>query len=378
MGHDTAAIAAPTGTAPGVQRRLIACAAAALALSGCATPAWYLQSVTGHLRLLHAQRDLQQVLQDESIAPAVRERLGEVPALLEFAHSELGLPDNGSYRAFVQLDQPYVAWNVFAAPPLSLSARHWCYPVAGCISYRGYFAEAAAHAEGARRRAAGDDVYVGGVAAYSTLGWFRDPITSAMLRGDRLDLAAVLFHELAHQKLWIPGDTELNEAFAETVARVGVGRLAERDGTVTSAHWRARTATADRFHALVLEHRRALALIYNSDRPADEKLEAKARQLALLQAEYRRRPGKAAASDGFDRWLAEDLNNAKLVALSSYRELVPGLLVVFDQSSRDLETFYGRLRQLASCDVAARRVWVQSGGADGACAPSPDDDGIHQ
>lgn len=375
MRHDNAPTGAPLGA--GAPWKLPACLATVLLLGGCTTPSWYLQSVTGHLRLWHAQRDLDAALADERMAPALRTRLGDVPALLEFARVELALPDNGSYRTFVQLDRPYVAWNVFAAPPLSLDAHRWCYPVAGCVSYRGYFAETAARAEAARLAAHGNDVFVGGVTAYSTLGWFRDPVTSAMLRGDRLDLAALLFHELAHQKLWLAGDTDLNEAFAETVARIGVERLAERDGPAAVAGWHARTAAADHFHALVLAHRDVLARIYTSDRTPTEKLQAKARQLERLKDEYRRNAG-GHADAALQDWLERDLNNAKLAALSSYRALVPELLDLFALSRRDLVTFYDRMERLASCGPADRRAWLRAGTPGESCAGAAAKAGNHE
>jgi predicted aminopeptidase len=375
MGHDTPPLSPSKGTAPasdGAGRRGLRCRAVAalclvMALQGCATGAWYLQSMSGHLQLMGARQGIATALNNATTTPETRARLAQLPDLLEFATTELGLPDNGSYRSYVQLDRPYVAWNVFAAPPLSLEAKRWCYPVTGCLAYRGYFSEDAAHAEAATLAAAGADVYVGGVTAYSTLGWFRDPVTSPMLRGDRYDIATVLFHELAHQVAWLDGDTELNEAFAETVARIGVERLAAREGMKLPAEYLERSAGSDRFFALVLGHRRALQALYDSDLPDGTKLERKARILDRLRQEYHAGKQNPRAPAPLDAWVDSELNNAKLAAVSSYRELVPGLMAVYGATCRDLETFFARVRQLAGCTREARHRWVRAGGGAPAC-----------
>jgi predicted aminopeptidase len=341
--------------------------AAVLLLQGCATAAWYAQSVAGHARLLLARQDPDAALADPDIAPEIRARLAEVPALLRFATQELGLPDNGSYRTVVMLDRQYVAWNVFATPPLSLAARQWCYPIAGCVAYRGYFSVSRAQAEARRLAAAGNDVYVGGVAAYSTLGWFRDPILSPMLRMDSDALAAVLLHELAHQKVWLRGDAELNEAFAEAVARIGRQRLADRKGPAARAELDARLEQEDRFQALVLEHREALRRLYASALPDADKLARKQAQFAELRRDYVRLKRATGDPGRFDAWLARDLNNATLLAFSTYRSLVPGLLAIHAGLGRNPETFYDRIRRLASCDREVRHAWVRAGGRQAPC-----------
>ncbi len=335
----------------------------ASALYGCAALSYYRQSISGQLRILGQRQDIRTLLQSPDTPDARKDQLQAVPELLQFAAEQLALPDNGSYRTFVALDQPFVAWNVFATPALALTAVRWCYPVAGCLGYRGYFSEAAARAEAERLRAAGHDAYVGGVAAYSTLGWFKDPILSSMLRADRLDFAALLFHELAHQRLWLPNDTDLNEAFAETVARIGVERLAQTWGNVDLQRFHHRTLQDDRFFALVLKHKQKLAALYATDQPDWRKLELKQQQFTALRADYQALKEDADEPGRFDQWLETDLNNAKLLAISEYRDLVPGLLQIYLLRNRDLETFYALLGRLQDCSPEARRDWVQSGGA---------------
>jgi predicted aminopeptidase len=332
------------------------------ALTGCATLSYYRQSIAGHLRILGQRQDIRTLLQAPGIPDARRAQLQAVPELLRFASDQLGLPDNGSYRTFVALEQPFVAWNVFATPALAMNGVRWCYPVAGCLEYRGYFSETAARTEAEYLRAAGHDVYVGGVAAYSTLGWFKDPVLSSMLRADRLDFAALLFHELAHQRLWLRNDTDLNEAFAETIARIGVEKLAQTWGNLDLQRFHDRAQQDDQFFALVLRHKEQLASLFASNLPAWRKQALKHRQFTALRADYEALKAELGEPGRFDHWLESDLNNAKLLAVTTYRDLVPGLLQIYQHGSRDLETFYALLRGLQDCSLQARHDWVRSGG----------------
>jgi len=343
------------------------CIALASLLTGCATLSYYRQSIAGQLRILGQRQDIQSLLQTPGIPDTRKSRLQRVPELLRFAADQLALPDNGSYRTFVALEQPFVVWNLFASPALSLEGVQWCYPLAGCFGYRGYFSEAAAQAEADRLRASGHDVYVGGVEAYSTLGWFKDPILSSMLRADRLEFAALLFHELAHQKLWLPGDTDLNEAFAEAVAHIGVEKLAQTGDNPDLQRYHERTQQDTQFFALVLRHKEQLASVYGADLPPGRKQELKQRQFTALRAEYAALRSGTNDLGRYDRWLETDMNNAKLLAVSAYRDLVPGLLRIYQRGGGDLETFYASVRRLKECPRKSRHDWVRSGGTLPAC-----------
>ncbi len=321
-----------------------------------------MQSVAGQLRILGQRLQVEAVLQAPEISPAVKLQLKSVPEILRFASDQLMLPDNGSYRTYVALEHPFVAWNLFAAPELSLEGLRWCYPVAGCLGYRGYFSAATARAEAARLQASGHDVYVGGVAAYSTLGWFKDPILSSMLRADRQDLAALLFHELAHQKLWLPDDMELNEAFAEAVARIGIEKLAQTWGDVDVAKFELRAQEEDEFYALVLRHKEKLAALYASGNPDWRKRALKEEQFAALRTEYRVLNVNSSTPNRFTVWLETDLNNAKLLAVSAYRKLVPSLLELYHGRGQRLELLYTLVGQLQGCPLKVRHAWVLSGG----------------
>ena len=194
----------------------IVAGASGLILGSCSTAQYYWQGIAGELDLLDRARPIPSVVESTSDA-ALKQKLEHTIEIREFASKELALPDNGSYRRYTALDRPYVLWNVFATPPLSLEPMQWCFPVAGCVNYRGYFAEGEARAEAAHLSATGDDVYVGGVPAYSTLGYFDDPVLSTIIRYPETEVARLIFHELAHQVAYAKDDTVFNESFAVTV-----------------------------------------------------------------------------------------------------------------------------------------------------------------
>ena len=203
----------------------------AVALAGCADLPYYWQAAGGQFELWQRSRPIAELVADQTTEADIKARLERVQAIRAFASRELGLPDNASYRTYADLGRPFVVWNLFAAPELSLTPKEWCFPVAGCVTYRGYFAEAGARALAGELEAQGLDTYVGGVPAYSTLGWFADPLPSTVIGYPDLDLARLIFHELAHQVVYVPGDTLFNESFATTVEREGVRRWAEAKGT---------------------------------------------------------------------------------------------------------------------------------------------------
>ncbi len=327
-----------------------------LPLGGCGL-GYYWQAARGQLALTAAREPVAALLAREDTAPALRDWLLATRAMLEFAHLELALPDNGSYRHYVELDRDYVVWNVFAAPPLSLQPREWCYPVAGCVSYRGYFRERTARAFAARLVTRGDDVYVTGALAYSTLGKLRDPLLSTMRHLPPERLAGLLFHELAHQRLYVPGDTRFNESYASAVEQAGVERwLGKRgDQVARCRHWRWQTR-AVRLRALLEDTRKALAAVYATPAPAARRLAEKQRLLARLRHAYEALRQTWASPPYFDAWFGEDLNNAKLAALDAYDGEVPAFRVLLVASGGDFAEFHRRAEALAALPAAERRA----------------------
>ena len=326
----------------------------ALSLSLLLSSCYYLQAAGGQLEVLRKRESIDRLLDDPDTPAALAARLSLVRAAREFSITELGLPDNGSYRSFAALDRDYVVWNVVAAPEFSIEARTWCFPIAGCVAYRGYFSEHRARAKAAQLKAEGQDVFVGGVTAYSTLGIFDDPVLSTMLGRDDTALVALLFHELAHQRLYLPGDTAFSESFASAVEELGVDRwLSARAGGDQWRRYRARKALAEALTALALAARDDLAALYAGPLTPAEKRRAKAARLEALAAALTSR-ALAHGVDAYKERFAPSLNNARLAVWSAYARHVPALRRLFRDCDEDFQCFYASAAQLAQLDAAER------------------------
>jgi predicted aminopeptidase len=335
--------------------------------SGCASMQYLAQSVSGQLDVLARRRPIAAVLADPATPESVRNSLRTVGEITAFARQRLLLPDNGNYDSYAALGRSHVAWNVFAAPELSLEPLRWCFPVAGCLSYRGYFHRADAEAFADRLRARGYDVYVAPVAAYSTLGWFKDPVLDSMLQRSDAELARLLFHELAHQKLYLSGDTEINEAFADTVALIGVEEWGKRFPERMDAGFHDELAIEAAFVRLVLAYRALLQDVYSSRLENEARRARKQALLAALRTEYELQKRRMSDPGNYDDWFAANLNNARLAALSTYRDLVPLFMNVYRSTDSDLELFYAHIGSLKSCDRNARIRWLRDGPLPAEC-----------
>lgn len=330
-------------------------AALLAAASGCSTIAYYSQAITGHLELMHRARPIEAQLADIGTSEALRRRLIEAMAIRDFASRHLALPNNGSYRSYADLGRPFVVWSVFAADPLSIQLKASCFPIAGCVSYRGFYAEAAAERYADSLRAEGLDVFVSGIPAYSTLGWFDDPLLNTFIGYSRVELARLIFHELAHQVVYVKDDSMFNESFAAAVEEEGVRRWLDAVGTDAdrSAHEASRKRRAD-FVALVLRYQQRLDELYRSDRSTVEKRSMKMQAFADMQNDYRKLREAWGGYAGYDRWFARELNNAHLASVGIYNELVPGFRSVLAAERGDLTAFYRAVRELAKLDRATR------------------------
>ena len=334
---------------------------AVLALTGCASVGYYAQSVTGHLGLMSRARPIEAVVADPDTEPRLAARLRTALDIRDFASSALGLPANASYRRYVDLDRRYVVWNVVAAPELSLEPRRWCFPVAGCLSYRGYFSESAAAEYGRALEFEGWDVTVAGVRAYSTLGWFDDPLLSSMVELPEYFLAGIVFHELAHQRLYVPGDTEFNESFAVVVERAGVRRWIEAAGRAElGEHYRVAADRRAAFLDVVRDTRRDLEAAYASSRSDSEKRDAKTRLFERLQSRYAALRGTWASGPTYDFWFERGVNNAAIALLSTYDRWVPALEALLARSSGDLQAFYRASDVLAALSPDERRARLET------------------
>jgi predicted aminopeptidase len=326
-----------------------------LLLSGCATIDYYSQAVIGQISLLAKRRTLPDVIADPATPPAVREKLSLAIDILHFASEELSLPADGSYSTFVDIGRTYVVWNVFAAPELSIDLKSFCYPIAGCVGYRGFFAEPDARAFAKELADGGYDVFVGGVTAYSTLGWFEDPILNTFITRDDVSLAALLFHELAHKAVYVPGDTEFNESFATAVEQEALKRwLASRQIPLAFSQYREQVARQRAVIDLIVACRSALAGLYNSGKSDEEMRPAKAELITRLKADYERLRAGWGPYDDFKLWMGTDINNAKLGTIAAYNNWVVSFDRLLDRNHGDMAVFLADVRQLSQQNRADR------------------------
>ncbi|MGH8736051.1 MAG: aminopeptidase [Burkholderiales bacterium] len=328
--------------------------AALLALSGCETLSYYAQAVGGQLELMHRAQPLTEWISDPATPPALRRRLELAARMREFASRELALPDNGSYRSYAELDRPYAVWNVFAAPEFSVRPVESCFPIAGCVAYRGFFARDDAERYAAKERAAALDVFSYGVPAYSTLGWFDDPLLSTFIHYPESELARLIFHELAHQVVYVEGDTTFDESFAVTVQDEGVRRWLELEGHGAElAAFSTAEARQDEFVGLIGDARKRLARLYAEPLAPDAMRAAKGAEFARLAERYAALKARWGGYAGFDRLMREP-NNALLASISAYSQLVPGFRRELAVVHGDLGAFYTRVKALARLPKAER------------------------
>lgn len=328
--------------------RLPAAILLAMLAAGCAQLAYYGQAANGEFTLLDRARPIDDWLADSGIDASLRAKLQSTRQMRRFAVSELGLPDNRSYTEYADLKRPFALWNVVAAPALSLEPKQWCFPIAGCVNYRGYFNQSAAlkFANGLRRQ--GYDVQVSGVPAYSTLGWFNDPLLSTFIRYPDGELARLIFHELAHQTVYAKDDTQFNESFATAVEQVGVERWLQAAGNQKNRDAYVKfEGRKKEFVALLLQYRQRLASNYVSDLSDTQKLQQKAAIFLALQADYQVLKTKWGGYTGYDRWFAEPLSNAHLALVATYYELVPGFKALLAQQ-HTFPKFYVAVARLAA------------------------------
>ena len=342
-------------------RRLLLLAVLAPLLGGCSTLGYYSQAVRGQLDLLRRATPIEQELASDAVPVALKAKLRTVVRIRAFASRELGLPDNGSYKSYADLGRRYVLWNVFAAPEFSIKPVTSCFPIAGCVSYRGYFAEADAQAAGAALREQGYDVHIGGVPAYSTLGWFDDPVLSTFIGYPDAELARIMFHELAHQLLYVKDDTRFNESFAVTVERAGVERWLAQNGNENERAAYARLRGMRRgFVALIVKYQGILEQYYQQDLPVRDKRLGKARRFAEMQEDYRRLKASWGGFSGYDRWFAGKPNNATLASVALYTELVPAFTALLEREGGDLPRFYAAVKELARLPRDEREARLRS------------------
>jgi predicted aminopeptidase len=330
-------------------------------LGGCATladgPVYYWQSMVGHLSMMQRAAPIDRLLADPATDAQLKDRLERVREIRSFASRELGLPDNRSYTLYADLQRPFVVWNVFATRELSMKLQQWCFPVAGCVSYRGYYDRDEAERFADRLREQGLEVHLGGVPAYSTLGWFNDPVLSTFIRYPDGELARLIFHELAHQVVYVKGDTTFNESFATAVEEAGVQRwLAHRADPRLEQAYRVHSERRRDFVALLRRHRAELERVYAASVSDEEKRRGKAAVFAALQADYRVLRDSWGGFAGYDRWFGQRLTNAHLASVGTYTDLLPSFRAMLEQHGGDMAAFFEAVRELATLPRDERDV----------------------
>ncbi len=340
-------------------RTLALCGVAAM-VGGCAQIGYFMQAAQGQFALLAEARPIDDWLASPATEDKLKNKLTRVREIRQFAARELGLPDNDSYTTYADLKRPFVMWNVVATEELSLEPMQWCFPVAGCVNYRGYYNKDDAQAYAAELRAQHYDVDVSGVPAYSTLGWFRDPVLSTFIRYPDGELARLVFHELAHQMVYVPGDSRFNESFAVAVEEAGVERWMEKYGDdKTRAAYAAYESRKRDFLALLMKHRKLLEANYERKVSDKEKRKEKAEIFKALKEEYLALKESWGGYSGYDRWFAEPLSNAHLSAIATYHDFVPGFRALLARE-KSMENFYAAVRRLSSLSKDERQEQLAS------------------
>jgi len=340
----------------GLAGALVAAAVLVFGASSCSSVGYYSQAVGGHLKLMRARQSIDDVIANQATSPELRQKLQTLVDARQFAVSELGLPDNDSYSTFVETGRAAVTWNVVAAEEFSVNPKTWCFPVAGCVSYRGYFAREDADAYANSLAAQNYDVTIGGASAYSTLGWFDDPVLDTMLRGRDTRYVGTLFHELAHQLLYVKDDSNFNEAFATFVEQQGTRQwLAANFEAQRIEQFDASLQRAEDFVGLLRTTRKSLQATFAKDINEPTMRAEKAEVFATMREEYEALKVQWGGFSGYDNWFKRDLNNARLVAVSTYRQFVPAFYAMYIEAGEDLVAFYDVAKVTAELPAKERR-----------------------
>lgn len=339
-------------------------------LTGCGSFNYYLDILNGHAEILNKAEPISEILQRQDIRPAVKQALRELQQARQFAVAELYLPDNGSYREYADIGRRYVVWNVVATDEFSLQPQQWCFLIVGCLSYRGFYSRTTAEEFAAALHKQGKDVYVAGVKAYSTLGWFDDPLLNTMLYRDLSMRMNLLFHELAHQKIYVAGDTAFNEAFATAVAQEGVRRWLIKQGKAADyERYLQKLKYRQAFNHLLRQARQDLEKIYTADLGVAEMRQRKRLRFARLQQEYQQLKARWGNDTRFDGWMAQDLNNAHLLLVATYHDAVPGFQAMLAQHGGDLQGFYREVEGMLALSKEARHRRLDKLARGGVAAP---------
>lgn len=334
--------------------RILVVGSAAALMAGCAQVGYYVQAAQGELTVLSEAKPIDEWIADPTTGDSLKNKLGKLKEIRTFAAQQLGLPDNGSFKTYADLKRPFVLWNVVATPSLSMKPKQWCFPIAGCVDYRGYYSKQDAQEFATELRSENYDVQVAGVPAYSTLGWFNDPVLSTFIHYPEGELARLIFHELAHQVAYAQGDSQFNESFATAVEEVGVERwLATHGDEKTRQLYVVYEGRKHDFLVLLMRYRKKLEENYDRVASDDEKKKQKVIIFQELQSDYQVLKTSWGGYAGYDRWFAEPLSNAHLASVATYHDYVPGFRALLAKE-KNFDKFYDAVRTLAKLDKPER------------------------
>lgn len=326
----------------------ILCLVIILVITGCESLHYYTQALSGQLSILGKRQPIHHLISDPNTSPDLKERLETVLELRNFARDALCLPVKDNYLSFADLNRPYALWNVYAAPEFSLAPKTWCHPIVGCMAYRGYFTKQNADDDARRLEREGLDTFVGGIAAYSTLGWFDDPVLNTFIYRSNIKLAALIFHELAHQLLYVKDDTTFSESLATAIEQEGLRRWLGAEGNPKAFDaYMCDYRRHQEFIGLVMTYKYRLESVYAEELSVSDKRKAKASIFAELRKDYKHLREQWNGYAGYDTWFGQRLNNAKIITVSTYHDLVPAFTGLLQSSGNDLELFYAKCRDLA-------------------------------
>lgn len=327
-----------------------------LLLTGCNSISYYGQAISGHLDLLSREKPIEDLLTNTQTDPELKNKLQIALNVRAFASSDIRLPDNDSYKNYADLERPFAVWNVIATPKYSVQANKWCYLIVGCLSYRGYFDEQEAQTLASELQAQGLDVIVSGAAAYSTLGWMDDPLLNTIVRRSESSMIGIIFHELAHQVVYVDGDTDFNEAFATAVEYEGLRRwYAAKNNEDVYQQYRDKKAQQVMIYQKLRETRTQLDKLYQQTLSDQDKEQHKQQIFSELKTWYQHWR-KDHSYDGFDGWMQKDLNNAYLALVATYQDMVPDFEAVLASVKGDMQSFFDIVQRMAELDNDGRRA----------------------
>ncbi len=319
-----------------------------------------MQSISGQIEVLLNRQDIDDIISGTESHEHVKDKLIFTTDILDFAHQELYLPDNGSYRHYTDLKRPYVVWNVIAAPVYSLEPKKWYYLFLGCLSYRGFFNQTSAIEYAKSLQQDGFEVYIGGVSAYSTLGWIKDPVINTMLNREDWEIARLIFHELAHQVTYVDDDTDFNEAFADAISRIGLNKWLQNQPLEEQQRIQEILKREDLFINTILNFRKELLALYASDEDITAIKAQKSRIINSLKDTLQQQIQDWDSKSRYQSWLDDDVNNARLAIVATYRSLVPELMRLYQATNEDLSKFYTIIIELSSCHMDQRRQYLNT------------------